>query len=145
MRRLCPLTRSAVSARSSGVDGGIPPSATTGLHTSTAMMSAPSSARRTACDRPCPRAAPVMNATLPSTLPISDLSFVTWNDAQFEDPFRTRVGAQPRRGFEVGGDRDACWQGGVAALVELEQLRRQCVAPGVTAAALGCRDQQQDR
>src|ERR1700750_2321243 len=37
---------------------------------STAMMSAPSSASRTACDRPCPRAAPVMNATLPSSLDI---------------------------------------------------------------------------
>src|SRR3954468_1863304 len=39
-------------------------------HTSTAMMSAPSSASRMACSRPWPRAAPVMNATLPATLPI---------------------------------------------------------------------------
>ena len=38
-------------------------------HTSTAMMSAPSSASRMACSRPWPRAAPVMNATLPATLP----------------------------------------------------------------------------
>src|ERR1700712_1522598 len=36
---------------------------------STAMMSAPSWASRTAWLRPCPRAAPVMKATLPSTLP----------------------------------------------------------------------------
>src|SRR4051812_8247935 len=36
---------------------------------STAMMSAPSSARRTAWLRPWPRAAPVMKATLPSTRP----------------------------------------------------------------------------
>src|SRR5215203_6931778 len=33
---------------------------------STAMTSAPSDASRTASARPCPRAAPVMNATLPS-------------------------------------------------------------------------------
>src|SRR6478736_3340708 len=33
------------------------------------MMSAPSSASRTACARPCPRAAPVMKATLPATRP----------------------------------------------------------------------------
>ena len=32
---------------------------------STAMMSAPSAARRTACARPCPRAAPVISATFP--------------------------------------------------------------------------------
>src|SRR6476659_5932277 len=38
-------------------------------HTSTAMMSAPSSASRMACSRPWPRAAPVMNATFPATLP----------------------------------------------------------------------------
>ena len=36
---------------------------------STAMMSAPSSAIRTAWDLPWPRAAPVMKATLPSSLP----------------------------------------------------------------------------
>src|SRR6266487_3589942 len=36
---------------------------------STAMMSAPSCASRTACDRPWPRAAPVMKATLPSSFP----------------------------------------------------------------------------
>src|SRR5689334_12014047 len=37
---------------------------------STAMMSAPSRARRSACARPCPRAAPVISATLPSRLPM---------------------------------------------------------------------------
>src|ERR1700722_3977367 len=34
------------------------------------MMSAPSCARRTACDRPCPRAAPVTKATLRSRSPM---------------------------------------------------------------------------
>src|ERR1700731_3789189 len=37
---------------------------------STAMMSAPSLAIRTACARPWPRAAPVMKATLPASLPL---------------------------------------------------------------------------
>src|SRR5215831_14392542 len=37
---------------------------------SIAMMSAPSWARRIACDRPCPRAAPVTKATLPSRSPM---------------------------------------------------------------------------
>src|SRR4051812_30533219 len=37
------------------------------------MMSAPSAASRTACDRPCPRAAPVTNATFPSSFPIRRL------------------------------------------------------------------------
>src|SRR3954452_4007160 len=37
--------------------------------TSTAMRSAPCSASRTACARPCPRAAPVTRATLPATSP----------------------------------------------------------------------------
>ena len=34
------------------------------------MMLAPSSASRMAWDRPCPRATPLMNATLPSSFPI---------------------------------------------------------------------------
>ena len=37
---------------------------------SIAMMSAPSCASRIACERPWPRAAPVTNATLPSTRPV---------------------------------------------------------------------------
>src|ERR1700760_4221751 len=37
---------------------------------STAMMSAPSRARSTACARPCPRAAPVMKATLFASRPV---------------------------------------------------------------------------
>src|SRR3954465_12633536 len=50
------------------------------LQTSTAMMSAPSCASRTACARPCPRAAPVTNATLPSTRPAMVLqSSCRWN------------------------------------------------------------------
>src|SRR6476659_1426891 len=69
MRRLCPLTRSAVSARSSGVESGIC-TLSICLQMSTAMMSAPSCAIRTAWARPWPRAAPVMKATLPSTRPV---------------------------------------------------------------------------
>src|SRR3954470_15873237 len=45
---------------------------------STAMMSAPSEASRTACARPCSRAAPVMKATLPSTRPVMTCSLVGW-------------------------------------------------------------------
>src|SRR3954466_10024043 len=39
------------------------------------MMSAPSCASRTACARPCPRAAPVISATLPWTRPAIEPSF----------------------------------------------------------------------
>lgn len=44
---------------------------------SRATMSAPSSASLTACARPWPRAAPVINATLPSSLPTAYL-LVPW-------------------------------------------------------------------
>src|SRR6476661_8288779 len=40
-------------------------------HASMPMMSAPSAASRSACERPWPRAIPVMKATLPSSLPMS--------------------------------------------------------------------------
>ena len=60
---------SAVSARSSGVAAGAVESSNP-RQMSTAMMSAPSWASRTAWLRPWPRAAPVMNATLPSTRPV---------------------------------------------------------------------------
>src|ERR1700751_59377 len=36
-------------------------------------MSAPSAASASACDLPCPRAAPVINATFPSSCPIARL------------------------------------------------------------------------
>src|ERR1700744_4163180 len=69
IRRPAASTSRTVSARSSGVaesyrtqDGSLPAM-------STAMMSAPSRAMRTACARPWPRAAPVMNATLPFNRP----------------------------------------------------------------------------
>src|SRR5438105_1281410 len=39
------------------------------------MMSAPSRASRRACERPWPRATPVMNATLPCRMP---MSFRSW-------------------------------------------------------------------
>src|SRR5581483_6878683 len=51
----------------------------------TAMMSAPSWANRTACARPCPRAAPVMNATLPSTRPAIVTSFPSFVFGSAED------------------------------------------------------------
>src|SRR5438270_12432753 len=54
------------------------------------MMLAPSWARRRACERPCPRATPVMNATLPSSRPIA-VPFVG------DDPGRGQL-LQPRRG-----------------------------------------------
>src|SRR5271156_5810087 len=41
---------------------------------STPMMSAPSPASRSACERPWPRAMPEMNATFPSSVPIAFLS-----------------------------------------------------------------------
>ena len=70
MRRSRASTSLTVCARSSGVAIGYG-TLSTCAHRSTAMMSAPSSASRTAWLRPCPRAAPVMNATLPSTRPMA--------------------------------------------------------------------------
>src|SRR4051794_22021071 len=35
-------------------------------------ISAPSSASRSACERPCPRAPPLMKATFPSSRPMTD-------------------------------------------------------------------------
>ena len=43
----------------------------TGAQMSETMTSAPSRASRTACARPCPRAAPVTNATRPSRVPVA--------------------------------------------------------------------------
>src|ERR1700757_3622701 len=58
------------------------------------MTSAPSSANRTACDRPCPRAAPVINATLPSNCAATTASY------QVADKWQTvRRGARPQHGF----------------------------------------------
>ena len=61
-------TSRTVSCRSSGVAMGY---ATESIcaQMSRAMMSAPSSASRTAWERPCPRAAPVMIATFPWSRP----------------------------------------------------------------------------
>src|SRR5690348_8571553 len=68
MRRSSASTSLTVSFMSAGVDISY---GTVGTwpHRSTAMMSAPSWASRIACDRPWPRAAPVMKATLPATRP----------------------------------------------------------------------------
>src|SRR5580698_8675971 len=68
MRRSSASTSLTVSARSAGVAIAYG-TLSTCAHRSTAMMSAPSAASRIAWLRPWPRAAPVMKATLPSTLP----------------------------------------------------------------------------
>jgi hypothetical protein len=68
MRRSSASTSLTVSAKSCGVDISYG-TVSTWPHKSTAMMSAPSWASRTACDRPWPRAAPLMKATLPATRP----------------------------------------------------------------------------
>src|SRR5690348_166130 len=73
IRRSSASTCLTVSARSSDVDIGYGTESIC-LHRSTAMMSAPSSASRIAWLRPWPRAAPVTNATLPSTRPIASPS-----------------------------------------------------------------------
>ena len=65
--RLC-STSSAVSSSSVSVAIGYGMDAMS-AQMSTPMTSAPSCASRTACERPWPRATPVMNATLPSTSP----------------------------------------------------------------------------
>src|SRR3954466_8010010 len=64
---------------------------------STPMMSAPSSARSTACERPWPRAMPVMKATFPSSLPMSG-SPRRWCQPPGEDA---------GQGGEVEHERDA--------------------------------------
>src|ERR1700733_6187858 len=48
---------------------------------SSAMMSAPSAASRTACARPWPRAAPVMKATLPFKFPTGLAPLVSVDNA----------------------------------------------------------------
>src|ERR1700744_2348228 len=48
---------------------------------SSATMSAPSPARRTAWARPCPRAAPVMKATLPFRFPTDSAPLVSVGNA----------------------------------------------------------------
>src|SRR5262252_8280875 len=58
---------------------------------STAMMSAPSCASLTAWLRPCPRAAPVMNATRPSSLPILCISLL--RNARGDDLLRRPAAA----------------------------------------------------
>ena len=70
---------------------------------STAMMSAPSCASRTAWLRPWPRAAPVMKATLPETRPIS-ASFVAGKGMRSFGSlgFAVRLGSPP------AGRRDLC-------------------------------------
>jgi hypothetical protein len=67
MRPPALFTSRSVSARSSLVLIGYK-TESTWAQMSNVTMSAPSEASRTACDRPCPRAPPEMNATLPSNL-----------------------------------------------------------------------------
>src|ERR1700728_1053884 len=88
----------AVSSRSSGVAIGYP-MVSMSRHTSTAMMSAPSSASRTAWLRPWPRAAPVINATFPSNRPAMFPPDVV---CRFRVALRYRVGLGLRPGDGLG-------------------------------------------
>src|ERR1700733_8731483 len=64
--------------------------AATSAQMSIARMSAPSRANLMACARPCPRAAPVMNATLPSS---PDITLSAPSDAHVHWRMRqTRLG-----------------------------------------------------
>src|SRR6185312_3624428 len=87
-----------------------------------AMMSAPSLASRIACARPWPRAAPVMNATRPSRLPV---------DAVTAAPFvslRTRLTAELERVLVHPSGRVA------------DQRTRHAVAAAAASAELGADD-----
>ena len=69
---LRPLGAALVLALAAAWSAAVAPgygTVSTSSQRSTAMMSAPSSASRIAWLRPCPRAAPVMKATLPATRP----------------------------------------------------------------------------
>src|SRR5690625_3481111 len=59
------------------------------------MMSAPSAAIRTACARPCPRAAPVMNATLPASRPVIRIPSVGGSRVPLCGFDQTRADDQP--------------------------------------------------
>src|ERR1700712_4636656 len=87
-------TRNLVSSRSSAVAIG---KGTLSICTqmSTPMTSAPSSASRIAWLRPCPRAAPVMSATLPATrVPTDNSSSDRWRSAHRAFLFEEHL-AQP--------------------------------------------------
>src|ERR1700730_10951101 len=104
-----------------------------GPGTSTPMMSAPSSARRTAWLRPCPRAIPVMKATLPATRPAMVPPRLFRNvDGALRAGSRAvpRVLLLARRDLAVG-------QGVVAIVVELVDIRRDGVAASVPGAPAG--------
>src|SRR5690606_7888614 len=124
-RRPVAATSASVSLRSSPVASGYG-TESIDLHTSRRTTSAPSSARRTACARPWPRAAPVISATFPSTLPMGvtpspanpELLVEQTAEAglEFFECFR-RHGVRVLRGDLVdGGDRraDAGQNGGIA-------------------------------
>src|ERR1700748_515552 len=70
---------------------------------STAMMSAPSCASRTACDRPWPRAAPVMKATLPSSFPATYVTPFTRARAALTVPDPGRSGTEAGQRVLVAG------------------------------------------
>src|SRR5690349_7829647 len=106
MRRSSSSTCLTVSARSASV---APSYGTVSKpwHMSTAMMSAPSWARRSACERPWPRAAPVMKATLPSILPMGDTSLCLvrtrrWSDVVGQQVLGEPVPGSSGRGVELG-------------------------------------------
>src|ERR1700761_5256647 len=70
---------------------------------STAMTSAPSCASRTACDRPWPRAAPVMKATLPSSFPATYVTPFTRARAALTVPDPGRSGTEAGQRVLVAG------------------------------------------
>src|SRR5581483_9273236 len=83
---------------------------------STAMMSAPSSASRIACERPWPRAAPVMKATLPSSFPATYQAPFTSVTAM--DALSAVMGAMtPETADKAGRDSAAGAEAGQGALV----------------------------
>src|SRR5260370_2600815 len=100
---------------------------------STPMMSAPPSARRTAWPRPCPRAMPVMKATLPATRPamVPPRLFHNGNGA-----LRARCRAVARVLLPARRDL-AGGQGVIPIVVKLVDIRRDGVAASVPGALAG--------
>src|SRR5712672_3545389 len=81
----------------------------TGAQISEAMMSAPSRASRTACDRPWARAAPVMNATRPCSDPACAATCVPFAACQASS--ETETCSSWPNGSDFGDD--SCPPGGV--------------------------------
>src|SRR5882724_10743676 len=83
-------------------------------------MSAPSSARRTAWDRPCPRAPPLMKATLPSRRPMPIT--LLWGCSGLEVGLEGLV-VVPDAALLVVAQRHARLHRGVQALLHRAEIR----------------------